>query len=86
MFSLEYINAAISEDTIKTLCDEFRKNNRIDPEKFEKYKVKRGLRNADGSGVMAGLTLICNVHGYVINEGSVLRRRGTPHLPRRGYP
>lgn len=69
MFSLEYINAAISEDTIKTLCDEFRKNNRIDPEKFEKYKVKRGLRNADGSGVMAGLTLICNVHGYVINEG-----------------
>ncbi len=57
-------NAAIS-----SLCDEFRKNNRIDPEKFEKYQVKRGLRNEDGSGVVAGLTLICNVHGYVINEG-----------------
>lgn len=59
----------ISNDTLTSLCDEFRKNNRIDPEKFEKYDVKRGLRNADGSGVMAGLTLICNVHGYVINEG-----------------
>ncbi|HIW73528.1 MAG TPA: citrate/2-methylcitrate synthase [Firmicutes bacterium] len=59
----------IANDTLKSLCDEFRKNNRIEPEKFEKYDVKRGLRNADGSGVMAGLTLICNVHGYVINEG-----------------
>ena len=58
----------IVSDTLTSLCDEFRKNNRIEPEKFEKYGVKRGLRNADGSGVMAGLTLICNVHGYVINE------------------
>ncbi len=58
----------IESDTLTSLCDEFRKNNRIEPEKFEKYGVKRGLRNADGSGVMAGLTLICNVHGYVINE------------------
>lgn len=59
----------ISNDTLTSLCDEFKKNNRIDPAKFEQYDVKRGLRNADGSGVMAGLTLICNVHGYVINEG-----------------
>ena len=59
----------ISNDTLTALCDEFQKNNQIDPQKFEKYDVKRGLRNADGSGVMAGLTLICNVHGYVLNEG-----------------
>ncbi|HIR40748.1 MAG TPA: citrate synthase, partial [Candidatus Egerieicola pullicola] len=36
---------------------------------YETYSVKRGLRNADGTGVLAGLTNICNVHGYVINEG-----------------
>ena len=59
----------ISNSTLTSLCDEFKKNNRIEPEKFEKYEVKRGLRNADGSGVMAGLTRICNVHGYVMNEG-----------------
>lgn len=59
----------ISNSTLTSLCDEFKKNNRIAPEKFEQYDVKRGLRNADGSGVMAGLTLICNVHGYVMNEG-----------------
>lgn len=61
-------NSSIPGDTLTSLCDEFRKNNRIEPVKYEKYKVKRGLRNTDGSGVLAGLTLICNVHGYVINE------------------
>ncbi len=58
-----------SESTLSILCGELRKNNRITPEKFAKYHVKRGLRNEDGTGVMAGLTEICNVHGYVLNEG-----------------
>ena len=62
-------NLNISGTTLSSLCAELRKNNRIPPEKFARYHVKRGLRNEDGTGVMAGLTLICNVHGYVINEG-----------------
>lgn len=37
---------------------------------YTKYNVKRGLRNADGTGVLAGLTSIGEVHGYVIDEGS----------------
>ena len=52
-----------------SLYREFIENNMIDPKLYEKYDVKRGLRNADGTGVVAGLTNICNVHGYVINEG-----------------
>ena len=59
----------ISLDILSSLCEEFKKYNYIDPAYFEKYHVKRGLRNEDGSGVMAGLTRICNVHGYVINDG-----------------
>lgn len=51
------------------LCREFRENNQIPPDKFELYDVKRGLRNPDGTGVMAGLTRICNVHGYVLSDG-----------------
>ncbi len=51
------------------LYKQFVTNNAIDPKLYEKYTVKRGLRNADGTGVTAGLTNICNVHGYVINEG-----------------
>jgi len=41
----------------------------IEPELYEKFSVKRGLRNSDGSGVLAGLTRIGEVHGYVIDEG-----------------
>ena len=51
------------------LYQQFVTNNAIDPKLYDKYTVKRGLRNADGTGVTAGLTNICNVHGYVINEG-----------------
>lgn len=36
----------------------------IDPELYTKYNVKKGLRNANGTGVLAGLTRIGNVHGY----------------------
>ena len=57
---------------MEALCNEFRANNRISPEKFELYQVKRGLRNPDGTGVMAGLTLICNVHGYLIADGELI--------------
>lgn len=72
----------LSNATFTSLCEEFQKNNRIDPARFEQYDVKRGLRNADGSGVMAGLTLICNVHGYVLSEGEKTPVEG--HLNYRG--
>jgi len=58
-----------SRDFITSLCEEFKKNNRIDPEEYENYNVKRGLRNSDGTGVMAGITLIGNVRGYIIQDG-----------------
>lgn len=45
------------------------KNNRIDPELYLKYEVKRGLRNSNGTGVLVGLTEIGDVHGYIIDEG-----------------
>jgi citrate synthase len=44
-------------------------NNDIDPELYAKYNVKRGLRNADGTGVLVGLTRVGDVHGYIIDEG-----------------
>lgn len=62
----------VPEGSLKSLCEEFRKYNVIEPALFESYHVKRGLRNEDGTGVMAGLTLICNVHGYLINEGEMM--------------
>ena len=58
-----------SMDFIESLCQEYRKHNQIDPAYYERYRVKRGLRNADGTGVMAGVTQIGNVLGYYLQDG-----------------
>ncbi len=58
-----------NNSTVNSLCSECLKHNRISPDLYEKYQVKRGLRNSDGTGVLAGITNICNVHGYIVNEG-----------------
>ncbi|MBU5315036.1 citrate/2-methylcitrate synthase [Clostridium bornimense] len=45
------------------------KNSTIDQEEYDKYDVKRGLRNNNGTGVLVGLTKIGNVEGYeVVNN------------------
>lgn len=59
----------LPQETLRNLCDELRNNTSIDTSKYLNLDIKRGLRNADGSGVVAGLTRVCNVHGYVMNEG-----------------
>lgn len=60
----------MSNETARNMFyQQFVSNNAIDPKLYERHLVKRGLRNSDGTGVVAGLTNICNVHGYVINEG-----------------
>lgn len=60
-----------SDAIIKNLCSQLAENSAIDPALYEKYHIKRGLRNSDGTGVKAGITNICNVHGYLLNEGEV---------------
>lgn len=60
-----------NDETINMLCAELRENAKIDPNLYDKFGVKRGLRYSDGRGVVAGITKICNVHGYVVNEGEV---------------
>lgn len=63
--------AFISGANITDLCSNLEENSKIDNRLYERFHVKRGLRNSDGTGVVAGITNICNVHGYVINEGEV---------------
>lgn len=73
----------ISMDALSSLCGELGKNNSIKPSYFDRYDVKRGLRNADGTGVMAGLTRICSVEGYYILDGERIPKEGK--LSYRGY-
>ena len=65
------------------LNDRFKEINSIDPSYFNQYQVKRGLRNDDGTGVVAGVTNICNVHGYIVSDNQVVADRGI--LNYRGY-
>ena len=54
----------LAPNTMEYLCKEYLENNYIDPETSERLGVKRGLRNPDGTGVLAGLTNVCDVVGY----------------------
>ena len=56
---------------------------RIDKDEYLNYQVKRGLRNMDGSGVLAGLTNVSEVHGYIVSESEKTPIHG--ELSYRGY-
>lgn len=55
------------------LCE---KNYNIDPALYQKYDVKRGLRDINGQGVRAGLTNISNVSATAIVDGESVPARG----------
>lgn len=78
----EYISS-ISQDFISNLCGELEKNNQIKPGDYQKYRVKRGLRNPDGTGVMAGLSHVSSVEGYYILDNERIPKDGK--LSYRGY-
>ncbi|MDU1881580.1 MAG: citrate synthase, partial [Eggerthella sp.] len=65
------------------LYENFKAINTIETASYDQFDVKRGLRNADGTGVIAGLTNIANVHGYVVSDGEKVADEGM--LRYRGY-
>lgn len=57
--------------------------SKIDPSLYAKYDVKRGLRDINGKGVLAGLTDIGNIHAYDIVDGVQIPCEGKLYY--RGY-
>lgn len=74
---------ALKKEEQFSLYSNFESSNLIDNKYYSQYQVKRGLRNSDGTGVMAGVTNICSVHGYVIDDGEKIPAEGELHF--RGY-
>ncbi len=68
---------------LQEMCANFVANTAVDNSLYNKFGVKRGLRNSDGSGVVAGITNVCCVHGYVLSEGDKQPIEG--ELIYRGY-
>lgn len=58
--SSNYNFSKITPDIV-SLSELCRKNDGIDPELYTKYDVKRGLRDLNGKGVLAGLTEISEI-------------------------
>lgn len=56
---------------LKDIISKCRNHYSIPYDAFQNSNVKRGLRNADGTGVVAGITKIALVHGYLLNEGEL---------------
>ncbi len=59
------------------------KSNLIEPELFTKYDVKRGLRDLNGKGVLAGLTNISDVRATATVNGETVPADGKLYY--RGY-
>ena len=79
------IDSIIFENTPKIqelalLCEE---NNAIEKELYTKYEVKRGLRDVNGKGVLAGLTNISDVCATKVVDGKTVPCAG--NLYYRGY-
>ena len=62
------------------LCEE---NNAIEKELYGKYDVKRGLRDMNGKGVLAGLTTVSDVRAKKIVDGEEVPCAGSLYF--RGY-
>lgn len=74
--------AKISNEVLE-LSEKCIKNNAIDPELYNKYEVKRGLRDINGKGVLTGLTEISEIHSSDIIDGKSVPCEG--QLFYRGY-
>ena len=58
----------IDKELLRRYSRQAAESSVIDPELYRTYNVKRGLRNADCSGVLVGLTTVGSVVGYTMFE------------------
>lgn len=63
-------------DNLKILKVELLKNHRIDKTLYEKYDVKRGLRDSNGKGVLTGLTEVSDVSAIAEVDGKRIEADG----------
>ena len=58
-------------DEMMNMLEICKRNKTINPDLYTKYDVKRGLRDINGKGVLAGLTEIGEIHAYdTLPDGS----------------
>jgi citrate synthase len=73
MFSYNFSNVSPLIQKYTELCVS---NSNIDPALYTTYDVKRGLRDINGKGVLAGLTEISEIESYVEENGKMIPCEG----------
>lgn len=61
--SVDYTTIAPEVTKFARLCE---KNSKIDSDLYQKYDVKRGLRDISGKGVLTGLTEVSEIRSYTV--------------------
>ena len=61
---------------VRGMSEQYSSINYIDNKVYEKYDIKRGLRNKDGTGVMAGASKVGTIHGYYMEDGEKVPMEG----------
>ncbi|MEG0157265.1 MAG: citrate/2-methylcitrate synthase, partial [Anaerovoracaceae bacterium] len=62
------VASGIPKTYLDSMSKKLEERDNINSELYPKYNVKRGLRNANGTGVVVGLTRIGEVVGYETDE------------------
>lgn len=70
-------------DFLESHANLYEGKDAIDPELYDTYKVKRGLRDKNGNGVVAGLTTISTIEAFDMKDGEKIPCDG--RLYYRGY-
>ncbi len=74
----------MNKDKLVDLSKKIKIENTIDKNLYDKFSIKRGLRNKNGTGVLVGVTKVGDVCGYKIENGEKIPSKG--ELYYRGYP
>lgn len=69
-------NSVDVSNTIEALAAQCVSRNSIDPELYAKYAVKRGLRDINGRGVLAGLTDVSKIKSYIMEDDEMIPCEG----------
>lgn len=74
----------MNKDKLVDLSKKIKIENTIDKNLYDRFSIKRGLRNKNGTGVLVGVTKVGDVCGYKIENGEKIPSKG--ELYYRGYP
>lgn len=73
----------VDRESYERFLNAAKEANQVPPGVFESFRIKRGLRDPDGTAVLAGVSNIGNAHGYILSEGDRMPDEGK--LEYRGF-